>query len=166
MSMSITPINKTSLLFVCLGNICRSPAADAIMHKIVKDAGEEDYFLIDSAGTYGGHAGSLPDPRMRAHGARRGYVFDHHSRRVTADDFERFDYIFAMDDANYDDLRRLAPTIEGRDKVLRIADFFEHYQMDCVPDPYYGGADGFENVLNLLEDACEAIYKKIKGGEL
>ena len=162
--MTEKPINKTSLLFVCLGNICRSPAADAIMHKIVKDAGDEDLFCIDSAGTYGGHAGSLPDPRMRAHGARRGYVFDHLSRRIKTDDFEKFDYIFAMDDSNYDDLRRLAPTVEARDKVLCIADFFEHYEADCVFDPYYGGADGFENVLNLLEDACEVIYKKLKAG--
>lgn len=163
--MNKKTINKTSLLFVCLGNICRSPAADGIMHHIVKEAGDEELFFIDSAGTYGGHAGSLPDPRMRAHGARRGYLFEHHSRRVISDDFDCFDYIFAMDDYNYDELRQMAPSVEARDKVLRMADYIEHYQADCVPDPYYGGADGFENVLNLLEDACSTIYKKLKDNQ-
>lgn len=153
--------DKISLLFVCLGNICRSPSAEEIMRQTVKRHGAEDRFIIDSAGLYGGHAGSLPDPRMRSHAARRGYLLSHRSRVVIADDFEKFDLILAMDDSNYDNLRRMAPTVEARDKVVRMADYLGHYTSDCIPDPYYGGADGFENVLNLLEDACEGLYKSL-----
>ncbi|MEG1999551.1 MAG: low molecular weight protein-tyrosine-phosphatase, partial [Bacteroidales bacterium] len=142
---------KISLLFVCLGNICRSPSAEAIMKHIVKKHGTEDTFIIDSAGLYGGHAGSLPDQRMRTHAARRGYQLLHKARSVTTNDFSEYDLIIAMDDGNYANLQSIAPTVEARNKVVRMADYLEHYQNDTIPDPYYGGADGFENVLNLLE---------------
>ena len=85
-------------------------------------------------------------------------------RRVEEKDFDRFDYIFAMDDSNYDALRRMAPTVEDVRKVRRMSEFLQHYVSDSIPDPYYGGASGFENVLNLLEDACEGVYKKLKNG--
>lgn len=156
---------KYKLLFVCLGNICRSPAAEEIMRQIVKHDGAETRYTIDSAGLYGGHAGSLPDARMRAHAARRGYLLEHKSRKVQERDFEKFDYIFAMDDTNYDALRHMAPTVETTQKVLRMSDYMQHYLADSIPDPYYGGASGFENVLNLLEDACEGVYKKLKNGD-
>ena len=88
------------ILFVCLGNICRSPAAEGIMRHLVEERGLTDLFVIDSAGTYGGHAGDLPDPRMRSHAARRGYSLEHRSRKITGEDFDRFDLIIGMDDMN------------------------------------------------------------------
>lgn len=156
---------KYKLLFVCLGNICRSPAAEEIMRRIISQDGKEADYTLDSAGLYGGHAGSLPDARMRAHAARRGYLLEHKSRKIQERDFETFDYIFAMDDSNYDALRKMAPTVEDTMKVRRMSDYLQHYLSDCIPDPYYGGASGFENVLNLLEDACGGVYKKLKNGD-
>lgn len=148
-----------------MGNICRSPAAEEIMRRIImRDKAEKNYTL-DSAGLYGGHAGALPDARMRAHAARRGYLLEHKSRKIQYGDFEEYDYIFAKDDSNYEALRKMAPTLEATRKVLRMADYLQHYRNDCIPDPYYGGAGGFENVLNLLEDACEGVYKKLKNGD-
>ena len=149
------------LLFVCLGNICRSPAAEGIMRHLVRERGLSARVEIDSAGTYGGHAGELPDPRMRAHAARRGYLLEHRSRPVTADDFERFDLIVGMDDMNVDRLRCLAPDAASSDKIRRMASYCRHYPYDHVPDPYYSGADGFELVLNLLEDACENLLEQL-----
>lgn len=149
---------KHSILFVCLGNICRSPAAEGIFLSIVKEEGREAEFDIDSAGLYGGHAGQLPDPRMRAHAARRGYNLTHRSRQVRESDFDNFDIIIGMDDRNIDALRRLAPTIEDEKKVMRMSDFCRRYTWaDYIPDPYYDGADGFEKVLDLLEDACQGL---------
>lgn len=156
---------KYKLLFVCLGNICRSPAAEEIMRRIISQDGKEADYTLDSAGLYGGHAGSLPDARMRAHAARRGYLLEHKSRKIQERDFETFDYIFAMDDSNYDALRKMAPTVEDTMKVHCMSDYLQHYLSDCIPDPYYGGASGFENVLNLLEDACDGVYKKLKNGD-
>ena len=101
---------KTRILFVCLGNICRSPAAEGIMRRIVERRGLSGTFGIDSAGTYGGHRGELPDPRMRSAASRRGYALTHRSRQVREEDFDRFDMIVAMDDMNYESLNRLAPT--------------------------------------------------------
>lgn len=156
---------KYRLLFVCLGNICRSPAAEEVMRQIVRKDGTENLYTLDSAGLYGGHAGAAPDARMRAHASRRGYLLSHRARRVEESDFENFDHIFAMDDSNYRALQKMAPTVEDTRKVHRMADFLQHYVSDCIPDPYYGGASGFENVLNLLEDACEGVYKKLKKGD-
>lgn len=150
------------ILFVCLGNICRSPAAQGIMQDIVDSAGRTDDFVIDSAGTYGGHAGQLPDPRMRAHAIRRGLNLTHRARRVSESDFDRFDLIVAMDNSNYDDLRYLAPTPEAQAKVVRMADYLTaHPGHDHIPDPYYDGAQGFENVLDLLQDACSSLFLKL-----
>lgn len=151
------------ILFVCLGNICRSSAADEIMRQRVKAAGLEEEFEIDSAGTYGGHAGELPDPRMRAAGARRGYNFTHRSRRVRSEDFERFDLLLAMDDSVYESLSRLAPTVEALQKLERMADYIPgRFGYDYVPDPYYEGAEGFELVLDMLEEGCEELLSKLR----
>lgn len=153
---------KYKILFVCLGNICRSPAAEGIMRRLVEERGLAERVEIDSAGLSGYHAGDLPDRRMRVHARRRGLELTHRSRPVSSSDFEKFDMIVAMDDSNYDCLRDMAGTLEEEAKVVRIASFFRHYTThDCVPDPYYGGAEGFENVLNLLEDACEGIINEI-----
>lgn len=151
------------ILFVCLGNICRSSAADEIMRVKVAEAGLSDEFEIDSAGTYGGHAGDLPDPRMRAAGAHRGYRFTHRSRKVRSEDFERFDLLLAMDDSVYESLSRLAPTVEALQKLERMADYLPaHFGYDYVPDPYYEGAEGFELVLNMLEEGCDILLHKLR----
>lgn len=150
-----------NVLFVCLGNICRSPAAEAIFRDIVEKAGEGDRFFADSAGLYHGHAGSLPDARMRIHAARRGYNLTHKARPVTWRDFAAFDIILAMDDANYEDLRDMAPDPASARKVQRMVEFCRTFMNDSVPDPYYSGADGFELVLDLLEDACRGLYESL-----
>lgn len=146
------------ILFVCLGNICRSPAAEEVMRSIVTERGEEKKFTLDSAGLYGGHAGDLPDMRMRTHAFPRGYRLEHRSRKVRESDFSNFDLIIGMDDSNYDNLRRLAPTLEDEAKVVRMADFLrQHPNFYSIPDPYYEGAEGFEIVLDLLEDGCQHL---------
>lgn len=153
---------KYRILFVCLGNICRSPAAEGIFKAIVAKNGLEKEFHIDSAGTSGYHDGDLPDKRMRHHGALRGYTFDSISRRFTPKDFERFDIIIAMDDNNYEDIIEQAPDLESRNKVHRMVDFLQQLEHDHIPDPYYGGASGFELVMDLLEDASEGLLKKLR----
>lgn len=128
---------KTRILFVCLGNICRSPAAEGIMRRIVERRGLSGTFGIDSAGTYGGHRGELPDPRMRSAASRRGYALTHRSRQVREEDFDRFDMIVAMDDMNYESLNRLAPSREAARKIFRMAEFCRrHPDRTYVPDPY------------------------------
>lgn len=153
---------KYKLLFVCLGNICRSPTAEGVMLDLVEKAGLENKIGIDSAGTYGGHAGELPDARMRQHASRRGYNLVSRSRQVRSDDFDEFDLILAMDDKNYQNLRDMAPDIESMNKIHRMVEFCQKSTLDYVPDPYYGGAEGFELVLDLLEDACEGLLNEVK----
>lgn len=152
--------DKIRILFVCLGNICRSPAAEGIFSSMVDEKGLGKRFEIDSGGLYGGHAGELPDRRMRVHAFQRGYNLTHHSRPVKMSDFEDFDLIIAMDDSNYQRLRGFAPTIEDQQKVVKMIDFVTEFpKYDCVPDPYYEGAEGFEIVLNLLEDGCHNLLE-------
>lgn len=152
------------ILFVCLGNICRSPGAEAIMKALIKKEGLENEFYIDSAGTYGGHSGALPDERMRKHALRRGYVLDSRARRFYAEaDFAEFDMIIGMDDQNIADLNRLAVTPEERQKIFKMTDFClkkTHYTI--IPDPYYEGPEGFEIVLDLLEDAAVGLLDRLK----
>lgn len=147
---------------VCLGNICRSPAAQGILQAIVDRRKLSDMFFIDSAGTYGGHAGDLPDSRMRHHAQRRGYTLTHRARRITSSDFEDFNIIVAMDESNRRNLLQMAASVDECNKIVMMGKYirrFPHY--DHVPDPYYEGADGFELVLDLLEDACEALLDDI-----
>lgn len=152
---------KYKILFVCLGNICRSPSAEAVMKKLVKDAGMEARFEIDSAGIIGYHEGEPADQRMRAHAARRGYVLDSISRPVRIADFFDFDLIIGMDDKNISDLKRKAPDLESENKIHRMTQFSRNKLYDYVPDPYYSGADGFELVLDLLEDACSGLLETL-----
>lgn len=154
--------NKYKILFVCLGNICRSPAGEGIMKQIVEKNKLSDQIEVDSAGTSGYHDGDLPDSRMRSHGSRRGYKFDSLSRKFTVNDFDNFDLIIAMDDSNYSNIMRLSPDLESQEKVCRMVDFSLKYVHDHIPDPYYSGADGFELVLDLLEDACEGLLLHLK----
>ena len=153
---------KTRILFVCLGNICRSPAAEGVLKRLVEREGDPEEFVIDSAGIIGYHQGELPDPCMRSHAARRGYLLTHRSRPVTSNDFLEFDWIIGMDDRNLDDLHRLAPTLETEAKICRMTDFCRHHpEADHVPDPYYGGAAGFDLVLDLLEDGCQGLLDRL-----
>ena len=142
------------ILFVCLGNICRSPSAEAVMKKLVKDAGLDNYIEVDSAGIMGYHEGERADQRMRAHASRRGYMLDSISRPVRTTDFYDFDLIIGMDDRNIDDLKRKAPDLESVAKIHQMTEYSRNKLYDHVPDPYYGGTSGFELVLDLLEDAC------------
>ena len=132
------------------------------MLHLLKETGREKEFVIDSAGILSYHQGELPDSRMRAHAARRGYQLVHRSRPVTTDDFYEFDLIIGMDDRNIQDLKDRAPSLEAEKKIFRMTDFCRVKQVDYVPDPYYGGASGFENVLDILEDACEGLLQEIK----
>lgn len=151
-------MDKHKILFVCLGNICRSPAAQGIFQAIVDRNGRSRDFFVDSAGTYSGHQGELPDKRMRNAASSRGYSLTHRSRPVTLSDFFDFDLIIAMDDSNYSDLIHLAPSVETSRKIKKISSYFTSSAFDYVPDPYYMGRDGFELVLDLLEEACFNIY--------
>lgn len=153
------------ILFICLGNICRSSAAQTIMQHLVDAEGLGDAIELDSAGILSYHQGEPADSRMRAHAARRGYNITHRSRPVTAEDFRRFDLILGMDDGNIDDLMERCPDVENQRKIGRMTDFCRLKQADHVPDPYYGGAQGFENVLDLLEDACAGLLEELKKPE-
>ena len=147
------------VLFVCLGNICRSPAADGIMHALVEEKDGRGLWQIDSAGTGNYHIGDLPDKRMRIHARRRGYELTHRCRQVRDADFDDFDIIIGMDDMNLRDLRRLAPTPEAGEKIMPMSAFFGiATRYDYVPDPYYEGAEGFELVLDLLQSATANLY--------
>ncbi len=155
--------DKIKLLFVCLGNICRSPAAEGVMRAIVEENGEGERFEIDSAGTGNYHIGDLPDKRMRVHAQRRGYNLTHRCRQVTPSDFDDFDLVIAMDESNRRNLQRIAPTIDDEKKIVMMADFADlATRYDHIPDPYYEGAEGFELVLDLLESACQNLYDVLK----
>ena len=153
---------KVKILFVCLGNICRSPAAEGVMKEIIEHKGVADRFVVDSAGTGGYHVGDLPDPRMRAHARRRGYNLTHRARQFRPSDFEDFDLIIPMDESNKMNVKRMASTTEHENKIVPMAKFLgstDHY--DYIPDPYYEGSEGFELVLDLLEDGLNNLYEAI-----
>lgn len=153
---------KTRLLFICLGNICRSPAAQGIMQHLVDSRGLTNRFVIDSAGIGSWHIGDLPDRRMRDHGRRHGYTFGHRARQFHASaDFDRFDWILTMDDANYEEITCQALTDGERAKVVPLARYLRHHPgANDIPDPYFGGDAGFERVISLLEDACEGLLEQ------
>ena len=152
-----------SVLFVCLGNICRSPLAEGVFRGLAREAGLEDRFRVDSAGTSGYHDGEGPDPRTVKVARRRGITLDGVSRRVTVDDLERFDYILAMDEDNLTELRRLARSagIEAPLRLLREFDPSTAGDLE-VPDPYFGGARGFERVQEIVERSCEGLLAEIR----
>jgi protein-tyrosine phosphatase len=132
------------------------------MQAMVDERGLTDRFYIDSAGIGGWHIGDLPDKRMRVHARPRGYELTHRARKVRRADFEDFDLIVGMDASNVDDLCNLAMTLEQQDKVVMMGDYIRRYpNYDHVPDPYYEGSEGFELVLDLLEDACDNLLDRI-----
>lgn len=153
---------KKRILFVCLGNICRSPAAEGVMRAVAERQGLGERIEVDSAGTYGGHAGDLPDARMRRAALARGYELTHRARMLREEDFERFDLIVVMDDMNYEAAHRLAPSRDAAGKITRMVNFCRrHPDRTYVPDPYYEGREGFELVLDMLEDGCEGVLQFI-----
>ncbi len=152
----------SGILFVCMGNICRSPTGEGVMRHLVDAEGHGDQIKIDSAGTISYHEGQPADARMREHAQKRGYRLDSIARQVRHADFERFDLIIAMDQDNHDDLTCRAPEAH-LGKIRMLSDFLEGDWPVDVPDPYYGGAAGFERVLDMIEAACPNILKALLG---
>lgn len=157
---------KHTVLFICLGNICRSPAAEGIFKAKVDARGLSDRFYIDSAGIGNWHVGQLPDSRMRRCGALHGYRFDSRARQFQKSDFQRFDHIVVMDRENYRAVTSMAATDADRQKVSICADYLTaHREYTTVPDPYYGDEKDFELVITLLEDALEGLLEWIVNPE-
>ncbi|MEX2578339.1 MAG: low molecular weight protein-tyrosine-phosphatase [Verrucomicrobiales bacterium] len=155
------------ILFVCLGNICRSPSGENVLRHLVEAEELSEHFHIDSAGTIDYHSGHSPDTRMTAAALKRGIAVAGRARQATPDDFREFDLIVAMDRSNYDDLLALRDQCsEPTARLAMFCDFCENHDESDVPDPYYGGAAGFEKVLDLLEDGCGAIVRRWQRGEL
>lgn len=166
-------MRRTKVLFVCLGNICRSPTADAIFANKVKAAGLTDSIIVDSAGTGAWHAGEPADTRAQSHAAKRGVDMSAlRARQLKAADFSEFDYILAMDGQNLKDIHTVQADAESKDNIVikRILDYLPRASLsqgsellnhDDVPDPYYGGDNGFELVLDLIDSACDPLLAEI-----
>ncbi len=145
-----------------MGNICRSPTAEGVFRKVVRNAELHDLIIVDSAGTHAYHVNEPPDRRARAAAERRGFPLDNiRARRVSSEDYQRFDYILAMDEDNLSILKESAPD-EHRYKVRLFLEFAEASRVMEVPDPYYGGSSGFERVLDLVEEASEGLLDAIR----
>jgi len=148
-----------SILFICMGNICRSPSAEAVFRHKAAEQGLN--FKIDSAGTIGSHAREKPDHRAQKAGMARGYSFDKiKARKVSVKDFEKFDLILAMDNHNVRELNKIAPD-HLQEKIRLFLDFSANHDEQEVPDPYYGGAKGFQYVIDLVEDASDGLLKQL-----
>lgn len=151
------------VLFVCLGNICRSPAAEGVFQHMLEKNHLTDKIECDSAGTSAYHKGEPADGRMRAHAKERGYDLTSRSRPFIApDDFENFDWIVTMDESNYLNVIKLTANQTYRNKVVRMTDFCTIHDIEEVPDPYAGGSDGFELVMDIVEDGCHGLLKKLE----
>jgi protein-tyrosine phosphatase len=154
--------SRIHVCFVCLGNICRSPTAEGVMRRIVEDRGLSDRVEIDSAGTAAYHVGELPDKRSRQAARRRGIRLESRARQFLANDFSRFDYVLAMDQENFENLAALGSKEEASAHVALLRSFDPLAPSNAeVPDPYYGGENGFEEVLDLCEAACEGLLRAI-----
>jgi len=150
------------VLFVCLGNICRSPAAEGVFLHQLAQAQLEDHFLVDSAGTGGWHVGQPADRRMRAAAERRGIVLPSRARQLSLGDLQSFDHILTMDGDNLAAVQSLARETRPTATITPLTDYCRRYQAREVPDPYYGGEAGFEHVLDLLEDACSGLLEALR----
>lgn len=152
-----------SVLFVCLGNICRSPTAHGVFERLVEQAGLVGQVRVDSAGTAATHAGELPDSRSRAVAKARGLDLTHRARQIVREDFQRFDLLVAMDGRNHGHLVAMAPDAAARNKVKLLRDYEPGGgPAQDVPDPYYGGDDGFARVLDLCEAACAGLLTVVR----
>ncbi len=149
------------ILFVCYGNICRSPAAEGIMKKLITQAKLENDFFIDSAGIHGFHIGEKPCDRMVNHAKKRGYILDSRARQLQKSDLIEFDFIVTMDNDNYNDVRSLDYENHYTNKILKMTNFITNRSVNEIPDPYYGGTAGFELVLDLLEEAIPNLITSI-----
>lgn len=150
-----------NILFVCMGNICRSPSAEAVMNKVISQNGYQKFIQCDSAGTIGYHSGEAADARMKKHAMKRNIFLTSIARQIKSSDLVKFDYILAMDKDNFDDILSLDNSSLYSDKISMMTDYCTSYNADKVPDPYYGGPEGFEYVLDLLEDASAGLLNKI-----
>lgn len=157
-------MDKIKILFVCLGNICRSPSAEGVFAHYIEKEGHSSSFEVDSAGLIAHHEGERADARMRAHAARRGYELTSISRPIKYEDYFYYDHIIGMDESNRAKLLDRAPTEEARAKVSLLTDWHPQPLLDHVPDPYYGGAEGFEQVLDLIEDCVPYLLQKTLKG--
>jgi len=151
-----------NVLFVCMGNICRSPAGEGVFRALVEDAGLDDQIRIDSAGTIGYHTGDPADARMRQSAQNRGYQLTSRARQITAADLDEFDLILTMDEDNYHNVLALADDDAQRERVIPFCGFCVDHENQSVPDPYYGGDEGFETVLDLLEDGCRGVLSEVE----
>lgn len=149
------------ILFVCTGNICRSPAAEGAMKALLQHHNLQNKVYCESAGTSGHHVGDQPDERMRAHAQKRGLTLDSLARQFHYEDFQKFDYIVTMDHSNFRNILRLDPTGQFKDKVIPMAHLCHTMSITEVPDPYYGGADGFEEVLDIVRDGCRGLLLRL-----
>ncbi|MEM6263675.1 MAG: low molecular weight protein-tyrosine-phosphatase [Bacteroidota bacterium] len=157
-----TVSSPVRILFVCLGNICRSPMAEGLFLHLIKEKGLENEFVVDSAGTGGWHAGERADPRMRKTAAKHGVELPSRARKVELADFENFDYILAMDRSNYRDLKNLQQQVANSTAQVYLMRHFDPQAPDTdVPDPYYGGAEGFENVYQMLDRSVAELLEEI-----
>lgn len=163
--MSTTFATSPKVLFVCMGNICRSPAAEGVMRHLVAQAGLEGQIHIDSAGTGGWHAGNRADQRMRVAAMGRGYDLTSIARQVRPEDFLEFDLVLVMDEQNRRDLGVFDPEGRHEAKVRFFCEFCTEHEVKEVPDPYYGGPEGFEKVLDLLEDGCANLLAHLRRGK-
>lgn len=155
-------MKSINVLFVCMGNICRSPTAHGVFEQRVDSKGLSQQILTDSAGTHAYHVGESPDPRSQATALENGVDISHQrAQKVKKEDFEHFDYIIAMDSSNYADLKRLAAN-DLQHKVYRFMQFAPDWDNDDVPDPYYGGGNGFENVFKMVEAASDGLLAHIQ----
>ena len=149
------------ILFVCMGNICRSPAAEAVMQSKVAEAGLSHWIECDSAGTIDYHTGQLSDQRMRAAASKRGYELTSRARQVQVSDLTDFDHILTMDAQNYQEVLKLDPQGRHREKIRAFCDYVPQQDVMEVPDPYYGGQQGFDDVLDLLEAGCDQFLSEL-----
>jgi protein-tyrosine phosphatase len=155
-------MEKVKVLFVCMGNICRSPTAEGVFVNLLKERALENSFIIDSAGTHAYHVGEAPDLRAQKAALERGVQLGHlRARKVVMGDFEDFDFLLAMDDENYAALSKACPDIH-KNKIKYFLDYAPHLSTRIVPDPYYGGKYGFERVLDLIEEASVGFISDLQ----